>query len=72
MAENQITNPLKAIRSYCVQCKGLRLSLKCENSECPLYDFRSGKNPFRKVNITPERRAEMSERMAKMRACRKN
>ena len=49
--------PLKAIRLFCCECMGSsRLKQKlsvpaadiegCTDWDCPLYDFRFGKNPF--------------------------
>ena len=51
-----ITNPIKAIRAYCVECScGSTAEIKeCPVTKCPLYPFRFGKNPYRQ-------RREMSE-----------
>jgi hypothetical protein len=55
MAE-QITNPVKAIRAFCMECScGQTSEVKeCPIVKCPLYPFRMGKNPYRQ-------RREMSE-----------
>ena len=53
---NEITNPVKAIRAYCMECScGQTSEVKeCPVVNCPLYPFRFGKNPYRQ-------RREMSE-----------
>ena len=53
---NEITNPVKAIRAYCLECSnGSTAEIKdCPVYKCPLYPFRFGKNPYRQ-------RREMSE-----------
>lgn len=53
---NEITNPVKAIRAYCIECSnGSTAEIKdCPVYKCPLYPFRFGKNPYRQ-------RREMSE-----------
>lgn len=45
----EITNPVKAIRTYCLQCSnGSSNEVKdCPISRCPLFSFRFGKNPHR-------------------------
>lgn len=52
----EITNPVKAIRAYCLECScGQTSEVKeCPVIKCPLYPFRMGKNPYRQ-------RREMSE-----------
>ena len=52
----EITNPVKAIRAYCMECSnGSTAEVKeCPVVRCPLYPFRMGKNPYRQ-------RREMSE-----------
>lgn len=53
---NEITNPVKAIRAFCLECScGQTSEAKaCTIYRCPLYPFRMGKNPYRQ-------RREMSE-----------
>ena len=48
-------SPVKAIRENCIECMGGRESeghlkrvSECGSPDCALYDFRFGKNPFRK------------------------
>ena len=52
----EITNPVKAIRAYCLECScGSTAEVKeCPVYRCPLYPYRFGKNPYRQ-------RREMSE-----------
>lgn len=65
-----ITNPVKAIRAYCLSCVGGSSNEvdKCPIPECALYSFRYGKNPFRtKRELTDEQKAAMAERLKKAR-----
>jgi len=48
-------SPLKAIRMMCIECMGgdtvqdcKELIRDCPASDCPLHDFRLGRNPFSK------------------------
>lgn len=59
------TNPVKAIREMCIECMGCRgssqnyskLIKECASSECALFDFRFGKNPYtRKRKLSTEHR----------------
>lgn len=61
----EITNPVKAIRAKCLDCCcGQQNEVKlCPCTDCVLYPFRMGKNPYRKLNLTDEQRAERAERM---------
>lgn len=48
--------PLKAIRQHCIECSGgnkLEVS-KCPVTECSLYAFRRGKNPYRTARTLSE------------------
>lgn len=62
---SEITNPVKAIRAKCLDCCcGQANEVKLRPcTDCPLYPFRLGKNPYRKLNLTDEQRAERAERM---------
>lgn len=65
-----ITNPVKAIRAYCLSCVcGSSTEVdRCPIEECPLYPFRYGKNPFRtKRELTEEQKTAMAERLKKAR-----
>ena len=52
----EITNPVKAIRAFCLECScGSTAEVKdCRVHKCPLFPFRLGKNPYRQ-------RREMTE-----------
>ena len=66
----EITNPVKAIRAYCVECScGSTVEVKCCPIErCPLYPFRMGKNPFRqKREMTEEQRKAVGDRLREAR-----
>lgn len=66
--EEKIASPIKAIRAKCLDCScGSREEVKlCPVHDCPLYDFRFGKNPFRaKREYTEEQKAAMAERLLK-------
>ena len=65
-----ITNPVKAIRAYCLSCVcGSSTEVdRCPIEECPLYPFRYGRNPFRtKRELTEEQKTAMAERLKKAR-----
>lgn len=56
--------PLRAIRLYCLDCcEGNRDEVgHCGAVSCPLFNFRTGKNPFRK-KMTEEQRIKNIERL---------
>ena len=64
------TVPVKAIREHCVECMGGRdnkgykeLIENCVSSECSLFSFRLGTNPYRsKMNLSDEERKARSHR----------
>jgi hypothetical protein len=66
----QPTNPVKAIRAYCLDCAGdspneVKL---CPCTDCALYPFRFGKNPYRKKRVlTEEQKARLVETLNKQR-----
>lgn len=64
--------PIKAIKEKCLDCCcGQREEVKmCPVKTCPLYDFRLGKNPKRKRNLTDEQREAAKVRLAKARAAK--
>ena len=70
-----ITNPVKAIRAFCIDCCGgssneVKL---CTAPKCVLYPFRLGKNPYRaKRELTEEQRAAAAEHLAKARQNKQN
>ena len=62
--------PLKAIREKCVECMGGRESdgyvkriSECVSADCPIYEFRFGKNPYHTQTLTAEQRKERGERL---------
>ena len=64
----EITSPIKAIRAKCLDCccgSSNEVSF-CTCSECPLYAFRFGKNPYYKRQYTEEQKQAMVERMKKI------
>lgn len=69
----QPTSPLKAIRKHCMDCCGQqRAEVKmCPCTNCPLYPFRMGKNPFRKRTLTDEQRLQARDRLANARSKKK-
>lgn len=67
MEEKIITNPIKVIRAHCLYCccdspKEVKL---CSIKECPLHQFRFGKNPYRKQRIlSKEQTKHLAENLA--------
>ena len=73
--ENEILNkkpntPQKAIVDFCISCMGYHKAFvkDCSATNCTLYEFRLGKNPYRKSReYTEEQREELKERARKAR-----
>ncbi len=66
----EIKSPLKAIRAKCLDCSGDYINevRECSITNCPLYPFRMGKNPFRtKREMTEEQKADLVKRLQKYR-----
>lgn len=63
-AVKENTNVLRAIRLKCYDCSSYQSNevRECIVTNCPLYPFRLGKNPFRKKELTEEKRKELRER----------
>lgn len=64
------TNPVKAIREKCLDCCcGSTTEVKeCTVSQCPIYPFRLGKNPFRqKREMTEEQKMAVGNRLREAR-----
>lgn len=64
------TNPLKAIRAFCLECSGDSTSeVKfCPREVCPLFPFRLGKNPYRtKREMTEEEKKVLADRLKEAR-----
>ena len=61
-------SPVKAIRQFCRECYGFAPSVaedirECPSEMCPLWPFRFGKDPGRRVG---ESQREMGRRLAKL------
>jgi hypothetical protein len=69
---NELTNPVKAIRAYCLECSNDQTSevKNCPMYRCPLYPFRFGKNPYRQRREMTE--AEKQVLADRLREARKN
>ena len=67
------SNPVKAIREMCFECMGGKqvdgvrtLIADCASSDCALFDFRFGRNPFHTKNLSDEQRKAMAGRARKV------
>ena len=69
MEEKEIKSPLKAIKAFCIECCGDSYNemKRCPATNCKLYPFRFGKNPYLKKEMTEEQRKAASERMKELR-----
>ena len=59
-------NPLKAIREKCLDCccDNAAEVRKCVDTDCALWPFRMGTNPFRKKReLSSEQKHEIAERL---------
>jgi hypothetical protein len=62
--------PVKAIGEHCIECMGGRLKghnhkklvSECPAPDCSLYDFRYGKNPYHRQNLSQEQRKSLADR----------
>lgn len=62
------TSPIKAIREKCLDCAYNATEVKlCPATNCALWPFRFGKNPYVKRELTEEQRQAAAERLAKAR-----
>ena len=69
----EITNPVKAIRAYCMECScGQTSEVKeCPIVKCPLYPFRMGKNPYRqRREMSEEQKQVLADRLKEARNSR--
>ena len=62
--------PLKAIREFCIECMGGRENegyikhiKNCGVLDCALYEFRLGKNPFHKKQLTDEQKKVKADQL---------
>lgn len=70
MSSNLITNPVKAIRAFCMECSNGQTSevKDCTVYKCPLYPFRFGKNPYRqRREMTEEEKQVLADRLKEAR-----
>lgn len=72
MKQCEKLTPLAAIKLKCLDCANYEKSevKNCTIEDCPLYDFRLGKNPNRKRTMTEEQKKEAADRMNKARAAK--
>ena len=61
--------PLKAIREKCLDCCcGQANEVKlCPAVDCPLHEFRFGRNPYNTRTLTDEQKQAAAERLKKAR-----
>ena len=67
---NEIKNPVKAIRAFCLECSGDSFAevKSCPRTVCPLYPFRLGKNPYRqRREMTEEEKQVLRDRLRDVR-----
>ena len=70
----EIRNPVKAIRAFCLDCCGGSSAevADCTSRICPLKPFRFGKNPYRtKRELTEEQRKAAAQRLAQAREAKR-
>ena len=60
-------NPLKAIRANCLDCSGNQAAevRRCHLTDCPLWPFRMGKNPYHKRKITDQQKDAATKNLIK-------
>ena len=63
-----MVTPLKAIRSYCLQCSGDSPSevKSCPIADCPLFAYRLGKTGRTRI-LTVEQKQTLGKRLVKAR-----
>ena len=68
-----ITSPTKAIKAHCIECCGgsAAEAKQCTATKCPLWCFRTGKNPYRHRTMSEEQKAALGERLLKARGISK-
>ncbi|MDD3020127.1 MAG: hypothetical protein PHX61_04000 [Alphaproteobacteria bacterium] len=57
---------LKSIREKCLDCCGNKYSevRECHITDCPLWPYRMGKNPFHQRKMTEEQKQAASKRLS--------
>ena len=64
-------SPLRAIRSHCLGCARTAQEVRlCPVTECPLFPYRFGKNPFHGRSFTEAERRAAAERLSAARAAK--
>lgn len=60
---HESTPPLKLIRAKCLDCCGDSSNevLLCTCKDCPLWPYRTGKNPFRMDHNNPKPEEQVNE-----------
>lgn len=64
------STPLKAIRAKCLDCSGNSVTevKLCPIKNCPLYPYRSGKNPrIKKRELSEEQKEVLREKLKEIR-----
>ena len=71
---NNKISPLRAIRAFCMECSNYSVYevRHCPIEDCALYAFRFGRNPNRKLNLSPEQRKILSDRLSNSRMNQKS
>ena len=67
-SDKLITNPVIVMRLFCLECCGQSRSevRKCPNTNCRLYPYRMGTNPYRKHRVLSlEEKSELVSRLRK-------
>lgn len=67
----KIKNPVKAIRAKCIDCCAGQVAEveRCVCTDCALYPFRMGKNPYRTPRVmTDEQRQAAAARLTRFRS----
>ena len=72
--DDRPASPLMAIKEFCMECCGWERSevKSCSAPQCPLFEFRFGKNPYNKRTLTDEQKEKLAERMKKARESKKD
>lgn len=65
--KNKANSPQKAIVNFCISCMGYHKTWvkECTAKDCPLYEFRLGRNPYRKVREYSDEELENLKNRAK-------
>lgn len=62
-------SPLKAIKTKCLECSNNQIGevRNCTITDCALYPFRKGHNPYIHKNLTEEQKNAARDRLLKNR-----